>query len=199
MNRGSVTFLVAVLATVLSASSRPQADNDSEYINHQFRAAINELPKLALVLPNGTVAADSQSPEIVVYSSAPTVDKTRLRVTLTPEKTLEFAKRNHVACDVPLYEKPPSFSLYDSAIKQFVGNPQVLHTTKLLPGVKAGYRLLPLEDALGNEVWKKMQPKSPEQLRKAAVIRRDGVPYFYSLATLYDGSQNEISRMGMLL
>jgi hypothetical protein len=176
-----------------------EANKDSDYINKQFRSAINESPQLAWALPDGTIAAQSQSPNIFIYSAAPVVEKVARRVTLSPEKTLELTRRNHIACDAPLYEKPPSFSLYNSALKGFNGNPQMLHTNRPLPGVIAGQRRSQLEDAMAKEVWKKMQPKSPQQPRNAMVIRRDGVEYFYTLAALYGGAQSEVSRTGMFL
>jgi hypothetical protein len=199
MSQSRLIFAGAVLAAILSANSRVGADGDVDYINPQFQAAINESPGLAWVLPSGAVVAESRSRNIFVYSSASTIDKASLRATLTPEESLEFAKKNHVACDAQSDEKPPTLSIYDSSIKKFRGNPQVFFTTKPLPGVKTGYQLSTLDETLGKNIWERMQPKSPQQLRAAAVIRRDGVQYFYSLAALYDGPDKGLSRMGMFL
>jgi len=199
MSQFRSTFVVALLATFLAAGRQPQAETDLDYINAQFQTAINESPGLAWVLPSGVIIAEGRSPYIFVYSSAPTIEMASRRVTLSPEKSLEFAKENRVDCDAQSGGNPPTLSLYDSSIKQFKENPQVFFTTKALPGAKIGYQLSSLGDDLGKEVWEKMQPKSPQQLRKAAIIRRDGVPYFYSLAALYDGPEKGLSRMGMFL
>jgi hypothetical protein len=189
----------AFLAVVFLGSGRTQDNLKSEYIPQRFQDSIHESPKLAWVLPDGTVVAGVQSPKIVIYSRSSTLENAQRRVTLTTPDSLQFAAKNHVACDSPLSEKPPRLTLYDSARKPGPKSYQVLYTTKELPGLQAGYTSSPLEDSIAKEVWSRMQPKSPQQSRSSTTIRRDGTPYSYLLVALYDGPQNEISRTGIFL
>jgi hypothetical protein len=199
VNLGRLILAAVLLAVGFSSSGRAQDNQNSDYIRQRFQDAINESPKLAWVLPDYTVVADSQSPEIIVYSLSPKLENVRRRVTLGTDDSLEFAAKNHVACDLRLSEKPLSITLYDSIRKARPKNHQALHSTKQLPGLQAGYTSSPLEDSLAKEVWNRMQPKSPQQPRTAITIRRDGTPYFYSLVALYDGPMNEVSRIGTFL
>jgi hypothetical protein len=189
----------AFLAVVFLGSGRTQDNLESEYIPQRFQDSIHESPKLAWVLPDGTVVAAVQSPKIVIYSLSSRLENARRRATLTITDSLQFAAKNHVACNTRLSEKPPRLTLYDSVRKPGQKNHQVLYTTKEPPGLRAGYTSSRLEDSIAKEVWTRMQPKSPQQPRSSTTIRRDGTPYSYLLVALYDGPQNEISRTGIFL
>jgi len=201
MNRFLLHLRIALVVGIPPTVVAAQTDkvSESKYIDEQFRAALNESPKMAWVLPDGTVAAQDHASKIVIYSWASTVEEVHRRSSLSPERTIEFRKKHHVACDVSPDEKPPNFSLYNSTIRVAGRNPQVFYTLKPLPGVKAGFRRFPLDDQAKQEVWKRMKPTAPEQPRSAFVVRREGVPNYYSFADLYDGPEQLLSRMGMFL
>jgi len=192
-----IVLVLGILPTVVAA----QTDDveKSKYIEERFRTALKESPKMAWVLPDGTVAALDNASKIVVYSWASTVAEGYRRAFLSPERTLQFRKKHHVACDVSPDEKPQRFSLYNSTLRVANRNPQVFYTLKPLPGLKAGFRRSSLDGHANQEVWKRMKPTAPEQPRSAFVVRRDGVPYYYSFGGLYDGPKQFLSRLGIFL
>jgi hypothetical protein len=196
-------FVSAVLLLALGPTTgqdkHEREELNEEYVYTQFRVAAGEFPNLAWALPDGTVATDSGSSEIAIYSAAPIIEVVKRRRTLPPKMTLEFAKQNKIACDVRLEEKPPAFSLYTSTLRLANRNPQVLFTSKILPDVKAGFQRVPLDDQLGSEIWKKMNPTSANQPRNSIAVRQDGTPYFFSFVALYQGSNQEVSRYGVFL
>src|SRR5712691_206291 len=193
------SFLYLALGPTTGQDKQEREKLNAEYVYTQFRVAAGEFPKLAWALPDGTVATDSSSSEIAIYSAAPIIEVVKRRTTLPPKMTLEFAEKNRIACDAHLQEKPPSFSLYRSTLRAVNGNPQVLSTSRPLPGAKVGYRRAPLDDRLGKEVWPILRPKSPNEPRNGVVIRQDGTPFFYSFAALYGGDKQEVSRYGVFL
>lgn len=175
-------------------------EENKEYVFIQFHALLGEFPKLAWILPDGTVAAESNSPEVLVYSGLPTIEVAKLRQKLAPDETLKFVDKHRIACDAHLAQNPPAFSLYSSALKVLAEyNPQVLFTSKALKGMKAGFQRGSLDDRLAAEVWKRMMPESPRQLRSSLVIRQPAASFFYSFAALYQDSNQEVSRFGIFL
>jgi len=174
-------------------------EENKEYVYTQLHAVLGEFPKLAWALPDGMVAAESLYPQIAVYSGSPTVEVAKLQQKLSPAETLKFADTNRIACDAHLAQNPQAFSLYSSATKTREHNPQVLFTSKAPVGMSVGFRRGPLDDQLGAEVWKRMKPESPKQLRKSFVIGQEGTSYLYSFAALYYGPNQEVSRYGVFL
>src|SRR5208282_1526182 len=159
-------FGAAFLASFFVRGPQRGSNPEAEYIDAQFQAAIGDVPALAWVLPDRSIAAQNRSPVIAIYSRAETLEEARFRVSLAPETIPSFVREHHVACDVPL-EQQPALSLYDSSLKLDNPNPQVLSTSKALPGIKAGFRRAVLSEEAGREVWAKMQPESSQQPRSS--------------------------------
>jgi hypothetical protein len=191
--------LCLALGTVTNQNKQVREAEDKEYVYTQFRVAAGEFPRLAWALSDGTLATDSDSSEIAVYSAAPMIEVAKRYNTLPPKMTLEFAEKNRIACEARLEEKPPSFSLYKASLRYISGNPQVLATSKPLPDAKVGYRRAPLDGEASKEVWMRLRPKSPNEPRNGVVIRQDGAAFFYSIAALYGGDKQGVSLYGIFL
>lgn len=194
-----LTILFFPLALACEQLNQAKEELNEEYVYKQLHVALGEFPKLAWVLPDGTVATESVASQIAIYSTSPIVEIAKRRQTLSPDETVKFAERNRIACDAYLQEKTSIFSLYSSSVKARDDNPQVLFTNNTPAGAGAGFSTSPLIDDLGAEVWRRMQLKSPKQLHTARIIRQDGTHYFYSFAALYQDSNQEVSRFGVFL
>ncbi len=195
-----LTIAAAALLLAISASlAQDETDLQSMYIDSQFQAAVGEIPRLAWFLPDGTIAAQDRSPDIVLYSRSERVQPAHLRISLSPEEIRRLRPKYHVACDVSVQEELPVLSIYTSLARPAGENPQVLSTGRPFPGLVAGFRQETLRGRAAVEVWKKMQPVDANQLRNARQIRRDGFAFSYSLAALYSGPEKEVTRIGMFL
>jgi len=171
----------------------------SAYIDAQFQSAIGELPKLAWFLPDGTIAAQDTSPSILLYSRSNTVHPAHLRETLSQDEIAKLGPKYHVACDAMVKGEQPVVSIYTALAHSSGDNPQILSTSKAMPELQAGFEQVPLRGRAETEVWKQMQPSDANQPRRSAQIRRRGVDFFYSLAALYSGPEQEVTRIGLFL
>ena len=199
MLRCLAIFGTALLLATSSSRSQDGPEKESRFIDSQFQAAIGEIPQLAWLLPDHTVDAQSRAPDIFLYSSARTVERAELRAVLSQVEIELEPQRHHVACDLILEQKPPVLSVYTSTEKLAARGRQLLFTTKQIPEVQGGFAQCPLSGKAATEVWKRMNPVTPGQMRRSKMIRRDGVPYSYSFVALYSGSENYVMRIGIFL
>lgn len=201
-----IVLLAPFLFSACAQASDDAKDGGADYIDKLLQNAMNnELPKPAWVLPSGgVVAAQSDSQEIQLYSSAATVETVHLKSKLSVKSSLEYSKKNRVDCDLSdtlNTDKSAHLSLYGvSTLKNdYDGVEQVLSTDKPVPGLKVGLEKAPLPKSVEKEVWEKMHPDSAQQPRLASMFRREGVPYFYSVAGLYYGPEKVLWRKGLFL
>jgi hypothetical protein len=193
---------IAAAALLLAISASPgqdETDLQSRYIDSQFQAAIGELPRLAWFLPDGTIAAQDRSQDIVLYSRSERTQPAHLRASLSPEEIKELRPKHHVACDILVQGEEPVLSIYTTQARSTAQNPQVLSTGRRFPDLVAGFQQVALRGRAATEVWKQMQPTDANQPRNAAQIRRDGLEFSYSLAALYSGPEKEVTRVGLFL
>lgn len=193
--------LIAVLGLGLGLfpKQKPREPRGQEYVYEQITQLTGNAPGLGWLLPDGTVAAASQASEIAVYSTVGTIETAQRTATLSSPETLAFIAKNRVACDLPLEPNPPKLSLYRSTLRPNDGASQVMFTNKAMAGARVGFRKGSLSNRIGDKVWRAMRAESPGQLRRAVVIRQPGTPYFYSIAALYGGPEQEIKRYGIFL
>lgn len=194
-----LTIAAAFLLAISNAPGQDETDLQSRYIDSQFQAAIGELPRLAWFLPDGTIAAQHRSPDIVLYSRSDRTQPGHLRIALSPEEIKQLRPKHHVACDLPAAVEEPVLSIYTSSAHSTGQNPQLLTTSSAFPGLQAGFQQVALRGRAAAEVWKQMQPADANQPRQAAQIRRDGVEFSYTLAALYGGPRKEVTRIGLFL
>lgn len=187
---------------MLASTASPRQDETdrfSVYIDAQFQAAIGEPPKLAWFLHDGTVAAQHQSPDIVLYSRWDKAQAAHVKSSLSPEGIAALRPKEHVACDVSMQGEPPMMSIYTTLARPVGSNPQILSTSRALPDLEAGFEQAPLHGRAEMEVWKEMRPADRDQPRQSCLVRRKGVGFFYSLAALYSPAKKQVTRIGMFL
>jgi len=90
-------------------------------------------------------------------------------------------------------------SIYSANLPQQKPNPQVFVLQRPFPGLTAGYReFQPTKSAMAG-VWKRLQPKSPGQLRKSYSVTQGNLDVFFTFAALYDGIRQQMSKEGIFL
>lgn len=154
---------------------------------------------LAWVLPDGTIVAEGTSPAITVYSWDAVARRVRLKSSVPTAGVEAFLREHHVDCDARGAQTPKFVALYHSPLHPGEHNPQVFYTRKHLKGIATGYRQSSLDGRAAEEVWKRMQPTGPQQLRRAFIVHRENVSFFFSFASLYGGPRQEMSRLGLFL
>jgi hypothetical protein len=200
-----IVLIFPSLFPAIAHASDDAKDAGSDYIDKLLQTAMNQLPKLAWVLQSGgVVVAQSDSQELRLYSSAETVETVHLKSTLSTKNSLAFSKKNRVDCDLSdtlNTNKSAHLSLYGvSTLKsKYDEGQQVLSTENPVQGLQVGFEEAPLPKSLEKEVWGKIHPDSAQQPRLASVFRREGVPYFYSVAGFYSGPDKALWRKGLFL
>ena len=187
----------AVVLGVSALAGQDETDRASFYIDSQFQAGVGQYPRLGWFLPDGTVAAQHVSQDIVLFSRWERTQAAHLKSQLTPEQIAGLRKDDHVACDVADKGEQPAMSIYTTLAHPSGLNPQVLTTSNRFPDMQAGFEQAPLKGRAENEVWKAME--AAKEPRRGILIRRQGGSFEYALAALYGGPQQEVTRRGLFL
>ena len=137
--------------------------------------------------------------EITVLAGTPKVVVAPNKSIVAAERLVQFIEAHHVACDFLNQSPPMQLSIYSANLPQQKPNPQVFVLQGPFPGLTAGYREFQPKKSAMAEVWKRMQLKSPEQLRKSYSVTQGDLDLFFTFAALYDGTKREMSKSGIFL
>jgi hypothetical protein len=189
-------------AVPLASAGEHQSDagDTSKFIAEVFRLATGNVPQLGWVVPEVGVVATLDAEQVFVMSTQQQIVVASRKNTIFQKESSRFIKAHHVACDVPTGGPVPmQLFVYSVTSAWEQRNPQVFLLEHTFPGLTAGYReFTPLESSLA-AVWAQLQPKSPEQLRKAYSVEQDKSGFFLTFAALYDGPRQEMSKKGVFL
>jgi len=203
-NTGIILALVIVgfgSSAALIASSKPQTEPEETlaYIGDVFRSAVGSPPGLGWLLSDGTVVTEENAQEITVLAATPKVVVAPLKSIVAAESSVQFIEAHHVACNFLNESRPLQLSIYSANLPQQKPNPQVFVLQRPFPGLTAGYReFQPTKSAMA-EMWKRLQPKSPGQLRKSYSVTQGDLDVFFTFAALYDGTKQGMSKSGIFL
>jgi hypothetical protein len=200
MKRLLAVFVSAAIAALFAHGRlRAQSADDlrGDYIEAELVSLFGAMPQLAWTMPDGTIITQGQEPSIYLYT-ADRLREARQLSALTRDQAMKLRSEQHVACDIPALKEDAVFSLYTAGRPPRDG-PQLLATARAIPGTALGFDVGTLTGKAAKEAWATMEPVSPDQPRLSGVIRREGVPEYFSLAALYTGPDKQVARTGVFL
>lgn len=193
-----IALTIAFWVTCLPVWAQLDTGDTSKYLADAFHRSFGTTPKLGWVMPNGTVVTDVDAKNLTILSTKHNIILAPQSSRVTAAESMNFVKKNKLACDVISDNIPKSLYLYATNLRQEGRNPQVLVLEHQIVGVAAGYEEFQPPEAGIRDVWNRMKLRSSRQMRKTYSVRQRGSEYYFTFAALYD-EKSEMSKKGIFL